>query len=258
MWCSTDGARRKSSYGPRMHDDLQPGLESLEDLDGATPPLFPHFFIAGDDAGPRHDAAALAAKLVEHSEAVGAAERADLIVTGSAPDGAPGRVTLEPAALAAIEGARAAVAVAPRGLAERDDYAVRRIDVGVDGSREAAAALALAVRLALAHSARLRLVGVAQIEFDLDGTARPADPRELERLTRHLEHAADALAGIAVEVQLREGLADQIILGLAREADLLVLGSRATYGGAGEVALGDVGKRILRTAPCPTLVVPAP
>jgi nucleotide-binding universal stress UspA family protein len=241
-----------------MHDDFRPGLESVEDLDGATPALFPHFFIAGDGEGPRHDAAALAAALVGRSEAVGERERAELIVTGSALDGAPGRVTLEPAALEALDGARAAVAAAPRGLAERDDYAVRRIDVGVDGSREAAAALATAVRLALAHSARLRLIGVAQIDFDLAGTARAADPRELDRLARHLEQAAGALAEIAVEAQLREGLADQILLGLAREADLLVLGSRATYGGAGEVALGDVGKRILRAAPCPTLVVPAP
>jgi nucleotide-binding universal stress UspA family protein len=61
-----------------------------------------------------------------------------------------------------------------------------------------------------------------------------------------------------VEAELREGLADQILVGLAREADLLVLGSRATYGGAGEVALGDVGKRILRGSPCPVVVVPAP
>ncbi|HKZ15397.1 MAG TPA: universal stress protein, partial [Solirubrobacterales bacterium] len=110
----------------------------------------------------------------------------------------------------------------------------------------------------LAHSARLRLIGVAPIGFDLGGSARAADPRERERLARHLEHAADALAGVAVEAELREGVTDQIILGLAREADLLVLGSRATYGGAGEIAIGDVGKRILRAAPCPTLVVPAP
>jgi nucleotide-binding universal stress UspA family protein len=241
-----------------MQDDFQPGLEILEELEGATPALFPHFFVSAEGEEPRRDASALAAALAGHSEPVGVREQAELIVTGSAPDGALGRVTLEPSTLAAIEGAHAPVAAAPRGLAERDDYAVRRIDVGVDGSREAAAALAVAVRLALAHKAQLRLIGVASIGFDLNGTARAADRRELERLARHLEHAADALAGVAVEAELREGVADQILLGLAREADLLILGSRATYGGAGEVALGDVAKRILRIAPCPTMVVPAP
>jgi nucleotide-binding universal stress UspA family protein len=242
-----------------MHDDFQPGLEALDELEGGTPLLFSHFYVAGDAEGePRRDAIALGAALAGHAQAVTVRDRADLIVTGSAPDGAPGRVTLEQSALDALEGSRAAVAVAPRGLAERGDYEVRRIDVGIDGSREAAAALAAAARLAQIHSAGLRLTAVAQIGFGLDGKSRGADPGELERLARHLEHAAEGLAGIGVEAELREGLTDQIIIGLAGEADLLVLGSRASYGGAGEVALGDVGRRILRGAPCPTLVVPAP
>jgi nucleotide-binding universal stress UspA family protein len=240
-----------------MQDDFQAGLEALEELDGATPLLFPRFYVAAEDDGePRRDAIALARALAPQGEAVTVPERADLIVTGSA--GAPGRVSLDPAALAAIEGARATVAAAPSGLAGREDYELRRIDVGIDGSRESAAALATAVRLALRHSARLRLIGVAQIEFGIDGKPRPVDPRELERLARHLEHAADGLAGIWVEAELREGLADQIFLGLGRDADLLVLGSRATYGGAGRIALGDLAKRVLHGAPCPTLVVPAP
>jgi nucleotide-binding universal stress UspA family protein len=242
----------------RMQDDFQIGLEALEGLEGATPPVFDRCFVARQDAGPRRDAFALATALSPAAEAVNAPARADLIVAGSAPDGAPGRVTLEPEELRAIEGARAAVAAAPRGLAEREDYALRRIDVGIDGSREASAALSIAVRLALAHGARLRLIGVAQLAFDLDGTSRGADPREVERLARHLEQAADRLSALPAAAELREGLADQILIGLGREADLLVLGSRATYGGAGEVALGDVGKRILRGAPCPVLVVPAP
>jgi nucleotide-binding universal stress UspA family protein len=241
-----------------MHDDLQFGLEALEGLEGATPPFFARYFIAGQNEEGRRDAVVLATALTGDAEAVTTPAQADLIVTGSVPDGAPGRVTLDPDALGAIEGARAVVAAAPRGLAERADYEVRRIDVGIDGSREASAAMAAAVRLALTHGAQLRLIGVAQLAFDLDGTPRGADPREVERLARHLEGAADRLVDLAVKAELREGLADQILVGLARESDLLVLGSRATYGGAGEVALGDVGKRILRGAPCPVVVVPAP
>ncbi|MBN9623133.1 MAG: universal stress protein [Actinobacteria bacterium] len=242
-----------------MHDDFQPGLDDVDALDGATPRLFPRVFIAADDeteAG--RDARVLAAVLAGHTEAVAAPEGADLIVTGSAPFGVANRVTLDEIGRAVFESARCPVAVAPLRLAERRDYELRRIDVGIDGGRGAAAAVALAVRLALAHSARLRLVAVAQPGFDPVGAPRRADPHELERLGRHLKQAAESLPGLWVETELREGPVDQIILGLAGESDLLLLGSQAAFGNAGRVALGEVAARTLRAAPCPTMIVPAP
>lgn len=243
----------------RMHDDFDIEIEAIEDLDGAAATLFPRVFIGGESGqDARHDATALAAVLAEGAEAVTVPERAELIVLGSAADAAPGRAALDPADRSLVDGARCPVAVAPRGLADRDDYEPRRIDVGIDGSRSANAALAVAVRLALAHDARLRLIAVAALDFEIGGSPREADPREVERLSRRLGHAADGLPGIWVETDLREGLPDQILLGLGREADLLVLGSRALYGTAGQVALGDVAERVLRAAPCPTLVIPAP
>ncbi|MGH2936882.1 MAG: universal stress protein [Solirubrobacterales bacterium] len=236
-----------------MHEDLEPDIDAAEDLDGATPQPFRRVFVAGEDEGGRRDALALAAALSEPAEAVGVAERADLIVTGSARDGAAGRVTLGPSGRALLEGVGCPVAVAPRGLAERGDYGLRRIDVGVDGGRGAAAALDLAVRLTLRHDARLRPIAVAEP----GATAPQGDPGEFGRLARRLQQATDGLSEIRVETELREGLADQIILDLACEADLLVLGSRADYGNAGRVAIGSVAARVLNAAPCPTLVVPA-
>ena len=57
---------RKSSYGPRMHDDLQPGTRIRSRTStGPRRRIFARVFIAGDEARARHDAAALAAKLVE-------------------------------------------------------------------------------------------------------------------------------------------------------------------------------------------------
>ncbi len=135
---------------------------------------------------------------------------------------------------------------------------MQRIDVGIDGSREAAAALITAADLARRLGARLRLVAVAELRFDLAGHPRPSDPAELDRLGRHLAHAVDDLAGLSVETELREGLPDQIIQGLARESDLLILGSRAAYGEAGRTSLGSVATRVIRGAPCPVLVAPAP
>lgn len=229
-------------------------MDAVENLDGAAPRLFARVFIAGEDDGEaRRDATGLATALAGAAEVVTVAERADLIVTGSARDGTPGRVALDRSARALLEGAGSPAAVAPRGLADRDDYRLRRVDVGIDGGRDASAALALAVRLAHANDARLRLVAVAEH----DEAARETDRREAERLSRRLEHETDAIAGISVETELREGVADQIIIDLAHDADLLVLGSRAAYGNAGRVVIGDLAARILGAAPCPVLVVPA-
>lgn len=242
-----------------MQDDLRSEFDEVDQFDGATPRLFQRVFIAGEDGSEaRGDALALVGVLAGRAEAVTVPGDADLIVIASARDAAPGRVTLDPADQAILDRAGCPVAVAPRGLAVSDDDELRRIDVAIDGSRGAAKAQAIALRLALANSARLRLVAVAELIFEVGGKAGQADPRELERLRRRLEHAAEGLAGARVETELREGLPDQIIVGLARQADLLVLGSRAGYGNAGRVVLGDVAMRVLRGAPCPTLVVPAP
>ncbi|HEY5333283.1 MAG TPA: universal stress protein [Solirubrobacterales bacterium] len=241
-----------------MQDDFQPGIDSLEELDGVTPPIFRRVLLAAGDDSTWSDAVALSRALAGQAEAVTVADAADLIVIGSGPEATPGRTGLDRAGEKLVEGARCPVAVAPRGLAGRDDYELRRIDVGIDGSREAAAALTVAAHLARAHDARLRLVAVAELGFDLGGAPRPPDPREVERLGRHLDNAGDGLPGIWVEAYLREGSADQILIGLSREADLLVLGSQAAYGDGGHVSLGEAATRILRAAACPTLVVPAP
>ncbi|HVX32337.1 MAG TPA: universal stress protein [Solirubrobacterales bacterium] len=224
-----------------MQDDLETGIEGP---DPAGPSPFARVFVAGERGGEsRRDAVALRMALAAGAETVTVGEDADLLVTGATDE---------------VEGARCPVAVAPRGLAERGGYELRRIDVGIDGGRGAAAALAVAGRLALAHDARLRAIAIAAPGSALDGVARQADPREVERLAGRLEHATAALTGVWAETELREGPVARVIVDFARQADLLVLGSRAGYGNAGRVVLGEVAARVLGAAACPTLIVPAP
>jgi nucleotide-binding universal stress UspA family protein len=147
--------------------------------------------------------------------------------------------------------------VAPTGLDGGDGRRARRIAVGIDGGRGSAAALVTAARLAARDASRLRLIAVAEPEVD-HGADPHADPRELARLSRHLDRAADDLPGSEVDAVLREGLADLVLVGDAADADLLVLGSRAEYGDAGHVVIGTVAARVLRHAPCPVLIVPSP
>lgn len=242
----------------RMPDCLRPESDPLEYLDGTTPPVFRLVLTDGVDEIARRDAIALAGELVARGEAVTSSEAAEMIVLGSPPAAAPGRVSLDEGGRRMLEGAHCPVALAPRGFAGLDTHELGRIDVGIDGSREAAAAFTLAARIARAHDARLRAIAVAEPTFELNGTPRPLDPRERERLARHLDHAADGLPGIWIGTELQEGLPDQILRGFARDADLLVLGSRSSYGGEGRVSLGDTGERILRASPAPVLLVPAP
>jgi nucleotide-binding universal stress UspA family protein len=139
----------------------------------------------------------------------------------------------------------------------KDEDAVSRIDVGFDGSREAAAALVIAARLARSLKARLRLVAVVEQRFDLTGRLL-SGPNELERLERHLARASVDLSGLGIETELREGSPDEVIRALARESDLLVLGSRASYGASGHTSLGTIATRVIGASPRPTLIVPAP
>lgn len=225
-----------------MHDDFEPALDPLELLDGATPQQFSRVFV-GAAGEARGDALALAGLLAPASAAVTVAERADLIVAGAAER-------------SLLEGAVCPAAVAPPGFADTADRALRRIVVGLDGGRGSLAALETAHRLSHSHGAALRLIGVAELEADRDPPR--ADPRELARLSRRLTLAGDGLEDVETDTDVREGLPERILVELAADADLLVLGSRTTYGGGGRLAIGGVADAVLRDSPCSTLIVPAP
>jgi nucleotide-binding universal stress UspA family protein len=114
------------------------------------------------------------------------------------------------------------------------------------------------VRIARRRDAHLRLIGVAETRSGPAGPDGGSDPREVERVSRHLEHAAAEISAMQLRTELREGVPDQVLVELAGDADLLVLGSRTAYGGGDGVVIGDVASRVLRGCPCPTLIVPSP
>jgi nucleotide-binding universal stress UspA family protein len=188
------------------------------------------------------------------------AEGLDLIVIGSTDRGPVGRVLAGSVGERVLDGAPCAVAIAPRGSAARvpgPRQGLRRVVVGCDGSREASAALALAAALAEPAGAEITLVGVVEMHFDLAGFPRPADPKETARLERALARARDSLpAGLRVETKEVHGVAADVIAAVARDADLLALGSRGNYGRVRRLFLGSVAGRLASTAPCATVVVP--
>lgn len=184
-----------------------------------------------------------------------AAEQADLIVLGSTHRGPLGRVLPGSVGERVLDGAPCSVAIAPRGLADRE-LRLRQIAVAHDGSREAARALDLAIRLAERSAASLLIIGAVDLDLDLTGL-QPQSALEAEeaRMLRHLKRARQTVpTPIATEIRLLHGPPDRVLVEAAAGADLLLLGSRGHYGQVRRLFLGSVASRVARSAPCPTLI----
>lgn len=177
-------------------------------------------------------------------------EGADLVVIGSSRHADPGRIRLERTAGRLLQGAPCAVAIAPGGLRERDDF--RHVGVAYDNSPEARHALDVAYDIAAPAGAAVTVL-----------TAVPRmEPESLWRQTAReaqaaLEAAADdAPTGINPRTMLLHGLPAQVIRGACDGAvDLLVTGSRS-YGPMQRALLGSVSEELTEGATHPVLVVP--
>jgi nucleotide-binding universal stress UspA family protein len=146
-----------------------------------------------------------------------------------------------------------------------------RIVVGVDGSPESEAALRWAAEEAALRDAKL--VAVAAWSF---APAAPiadpgmiplpaadyADASEAERaaaeeaLDEALGRVLGAEAEVDIERKLLEGDAARVLEAEARDADLVVVGSRGRSGIAA-VLLGSVSEHVVHHARCPVVVVKA-
>jgi nucleotide-binding universal stress UspA family protein len=82
--------------------------------------------------------------------------------------------------------------------------------------------------------------------------------REAEDLIeRSLAKVADDVAGLDIERGVVEGTASEVLLERAKDADLLVVGSRGLGGFAG-LLLGSVSQQCVIHTTRPTVVVPSP
>jgi nucleotide-binding universal stress UspA family protein len=135
-----------------------------------------------------------------------------------------------------------------------------RIVVGVDGSAGAAKALAWAVEEAQLRRARVEVVTAWQPAF-VDGfpyVTTELSPNELEGAAKSL--VDDAIAevrsgGVRIDGVVRCGSPASVLLDVARDATLLVVGTRGRGGFAG-LLLGSVSHQVCSHAPCPVVVVP--
>jgi len=190
------------------------------------------------------------------------AERAALIIVGSSHTGHLGRVVPGSTGERLLHGTPCAVAVAPLGYAEIPSTPIRTVGVAYNGSVEARAAVASAAALARAFDAELEIVGVAAADTyaspAMMGGPSVVDLRE--DIERRVQDSLDAVAAGLPEgtrgttLRLSGDPAEELARRSA-ELDLLFVGSRG-YGPLHSVLAGGVSGRLMRTAQCPTIIVP--
>jgi nucleotide-binding universal stress UspA family protein len=143
-----------------------------------------------------------------------------------------------------------------------------RIVVGVDGSDGARRALEWAVGEARLRGARLLAIHTWHIPPLVTG-AGPFDPPSaldadtLERVETSAhellerELAAADTSGVEVDKRVETRNPADALLDAARDADLLVVGTRG-HGGFSGLLLGSVSQQVSHHAPCPVVIVPPP
>jgi nucleotide-binding universal stress UspA family protein len=136
-----------------------------------------------------------------------------------------------------------------------------RIVVGVDGSPGSLGALRVALEEARLRHAPLRVVMAWQLTWSEIALETPAMVKQVE------DHASEVLdtalasvdhgreAGVEVSGELVNGHAATALLEAARDATLLVVGTRGT-GGVSGTLVGSVAHAAIHHARCPVLVVP--
>jgi nucleotide-binding universal stress UspA family protein len=133
----------------------------------------------------------------------------------------------------------------------------RRIVVGVDGSGPSRATLRWAM-----EQARLTRASVdAVMAWQYSNLFTPAAGRDAdieggsrEALGKVIDQEGGAGPGVPVNPVVAEGHAAEVLLGAARDADLLVVGSRG-HGGFAGALLGSVGQHCVQHATCPVVVI---
>ena len=135
------------------------------------------------------------------------------------------------------------------------------IVVGVDGSEESKLALRWALDEARLRRAELVCVHAWSYPVLTSGGLLPVTADIVDSLGEQAAKLVDDLlaeldtSGVAVRKVVVEGAPAALLVDAAREADLLVVGSRG-HGGFAGLLLGSVSHQCANHAACPVVIVP--
>lgn len=139
------------------------------------------------------------------------------------------------------------------------------IIVGVDGSGHSRRALEWAMNEAALRHSPLTVVVVHQLMVGWAGRGVAfANDAELARQAgdEAKREADEVLAKLgdkrpeSVSVELHSGMPAEELLGAAKDADMIVVGSRGA-GGFAKLVMGSVSAQVSHHAHCPVVVIPA-
>ena len=188
-------------------------------------------------------------------------ERASAIVIGSSNRGAIGRTLLGSTGQSLVYGAPCAVAIAPRGYADRTESQMLRIGVAFDGSAESWAALETGIGIAQRVHGELVLIAVADCPdygYSASWSVLTADGLrdfEHEDKQRKLQLASGRVpAGVQVDERLLTGQPAALLPEVSAELDLLTTGSRS-YGPLLRTFLGSATRGLVADSRCPVLIL---
>jgi nucleotide-binding universal stress UspA family protein len=140
---------------------------------------------------------------------------------------------------------------------------MKMIVVGLDGSAGSVAALRFAIEEAQVRGAEIKAVSAWHVPMTAYGSGiapAPVSVSDYEGLGKAavdsaLEKVAATVNGVTITSVVREGQATEVLVSEAKNADLLVVGSRG-LGGLRGLLLGSVSQQCAQHAPCPVVVVP--
>ena len=204
----------------------------------------------------------IASRLVQEDAAsalLEAAADAELLVVGTRGRGGFTGLLLGSVSRTCLHLASVPLVVVPPTWTRRG---TRRIVVGVDGSEPSRKALGWAVAEAAAHGAGLQVVNVYDLAPLISplGAPMPPDTGIVDTSSQALleEMTAGASdAGVDIELVPANGPPARTLLDAARDADLLVVGSRG-LGGLRRLLVGSVSQQCVYHSTCPVAVVRAP
>lgn len=137
------------------------------------------------------------------------------------------------------------------------------IVVGIDGSGHSRRALTWALKEAAAHQVPVTVVTVHSPAVGYSGAVSYVEDQDLtqrirEAALKEVDAAIDELgqpAPAQVNILAVTGSPAQELLIAARDADLLVVGSRGA-GGFTRLVMGSVSSQVAHHAQCPVVIVP--
>jgi len=135
-----------------------------------------------------------------------------------------------------------------------------RIVVGVDGSADSVKALDWAAHQAELTDALVEIVSTWKMPSSYGWASTPAEYNPVadlkEKLEHVVEHARSAHPGVAFDVTIAQGDAAPCLLERAKDADLLVVGTRG-HGGFTGLLVGSVSMHCATHAHCPVVILRA-